>query len=854
MINKSRKFDNFIFKIFVFIFCSNLFILLVSLNVFAVLFLEIDSPNTGNFGMPVNFEFNVLDQDGVKNMTYDYGDGDVQTINCNSELSCSYGDSKSFYVEKTYVVTLSAYSSNGNYQEITKNIVIQKNNYPEISLDKTSIQTQKNQLYSFYVNVGDLDSDLSTLFIYENDILYESVPISGSSFTKNYQFTKTTSGEYDYRIEVYDSKNNKATKSVLVNVESEIPIIDYFIVNSNYINSNSEININLGSSVRFEISSSGSQLSILNLGFTSKLCNNQESCLLSETKTFDELGTFSYYGYSQSSQGEKSSNSATITINVVCPNDYSCCNPGESEWLAKPRNKNDGCNGLNKYIEYSCDYNNIIETQVGTDFDRDGFDYECGDCDDNNKFIFPDNSNLFCDCDLKLDSPKQSEHGLCSDTIDNDCDGKIDCFDENCPSYDPQNCKIECPTGYTKCSDGSCVNLNMDLNNCGLCGFRCSGPTNRIMSCDFGVCLIDECKLGFGDCDSSSRDCETNLLDDNENCGSCGNLCPSTHICSNGICTRKQNLENDVSLDCVYGESIACISKKGCVGIRSCLNNNKYSDCICEPYLKLISPNNDLFSSNIVYFDIDTNYVLDKCFFKNDNDEISVINQNKFSYYFKSGKHDLSIKCYNDEVNTQIHIESSDDLSNINFKNIEINPLYSKLKNEFNPNDYRNNIDNFDITKGMKYDQERYHIYVNYELKKSFEDVKFYFQIPDCSNLNISDINFYNSNYKKIDDKNIIFEYELVKNNLLFIYDVPNYVDESCLNSFATVFIAQKSYYDFNFKNLIYFLVGVLIFMIITSIIFEIYKKIKYYEETEEDEIRNIVDETEDDEKYVRNY
>lgn len=55
--------------------------------------------------------------------------------------------------------------------------------------------------------------------------------------------------------------------------------------------------------------------------------------------------------------------------------------------------------------------------------------------------------------------------------------------------------------------------------------------------CQQGVVVIRSCEKGFADCDGKAANgCETNIMEDNENCGACGNACPASEICAAGMC------------------------------------------------------------------------------------------------------------------------------------------------------------------------------------------------------------------------------------------------------------------------------------------------------------------------------
>ena len=102
-----------------------------------------------------------------------------------------------------------------------------------------------------------------------------------------------------------------------------------------------------------------------------------------------------------------------------------------------------------------------------------------------------------------------------------------------------------CPAGTENCNgsaaDGCEVTTNTDLNNCGGCGVRCPAVANGTASCSAGRCGVGSCNPGFGDCDrSAANGCEVATTTDVNNCGACGNSCPSpanaTRTCAAGAC------------------------------------------------------------------------------------------------------------------------------------------------------------------------------------------------------------------------------------------------------------------------------------------------------------------------------
>jgi hypothetical protein len=125
---------------------------------------------------------------------------------------------------------------------------------------------------------------------------------------------------------------------------------------------------------------------------------------------------------------------------VDCNDNDAAMNPAGTEICTD--SKDNDCNGLIDQQDPACG------TISCTDLDLDGFSVEggdCGpvDCNDNNPFIFPGandvcNDGIDQDCsgkDRTKGSGCRSAEGkgkTCSDRLDNDGDGKIDCADTDC--------------------------------------------------------------------------------------------------------------------------------------------------------------------------------------------------------------------------------------------------------------------------------------------------------------------------------------------------------------------------------------------------------------------------------------
>lgn len=87
-----------------------------------------------------------------------------------------------------------------------------------------------------------------------------------------------------------------------------------------------------------------------------------------------------------------------------------------------------------------------------------------------------------------------------------------------------------CPSTQFPCA----TNLLTDDENCGGCGIRCGGTnavTNSKWICVDGKCQFS-CAPTYADCDGDATNgCETRLIHNEENCGSCGNKCPAGWVC-----------------------------------------------------------------------------------------------------------------------------------------------------------------------------------------------------------------------------------------------------------------------------------------------------------------------------------
>ncbi|MFT4705193.1 MAG: hypothetical protein ACI81R_002901, partial [Bradymonadia bacterium] len=191
----------------------------------------------------------------------------------------------------------------------------------------------------------------------------------------------------------------------------------------------------------------------------------------------------------------------------------------------------------------------------------------CGGCGDDCDFA---GGSGFCDGGL-------CQIGLCQGTLAN-CDFNPANGCEADLATDPTNCGLcntvcrlsnaiagcaagactvaDCVPGFANCDglneNGCEVSLDDDTEHCGRCGLQCL-VDNADAVCLEGNCRVDDCEVGFGDCDLFPvNGCESNLRSDGDNCGACDFDCavlvgPET-VCVNRVCQVSDCLGD--TLDC----------------------------------------------------------------------------------------------------------------------------------------------------------------------------------------------------------------------------------------------------------------------------------------------------------------
>ena len=141
---------------------------------------------------------------------------------------------------------------------------------------------------------------------------------------------------------------------------------------------------------------------------------------------------------------------------------------------------------------------------------------------------------------------------------------------------------VACPLGQAYC-DGACTPLGT-LENCAGCGDACdpSVDVNGSTVCKPDEGCAIECNPGYGDCDDDGF-CE--LLDQVDNCGSCGNVCARFASCTLDSGTGAHHCECPPGRPTICGGTCVNTSFDGryCGGCASdgCARGQRCQDGVC---------------------------------------------------------------------------------------------------------------------------------------------------------------------------------------------------------------------------------------------------------------------------------
>lgn len=798
--------------------------LLLLLSVFVVADTQepqvtIDAPSEASKDSEVTITVDVSDDTEVDEVLLSYGDGEEESKSC-AQASCSLNFFHTYSFTGTLTIDADVNDSSGNLAIASSEIEIITTNPPQIGFDTGSFSESVNTEYGFTVDVTDVDSDFKIMQLFENDNLVESListspECSNSGCTQIYSFNKGSPGEYVYRIDAEDDQGHESSEQITVTIGDDKPILQAFTIGNTGSGGSLELLLNDTKLFAASAYSDTVELEKIDIDIEDEECSGT-TCDVQEGYTFDFLGEETYEARAYTVSGA-SSDKKEITVNVLCPQDHPCCTEGNNFWNEKPSTKEDGCYD-GRYTVFTCSGERIEKELTGQDSDADGFDVECGDCADSNEYIFPLNENPFCDCNQTINPTAQSED-VCDDNFDNDCDGKIDCFDEDCPSYDPEGCKLECPPGEIKCPTGACINLMHDVDNCGACGNACEPLQNSIMICDQGECDVGECKQGYDNCELSSPDCETHIMTDSKNCGKCGKVCAAGYSCLHGECTKGDDIvTTNTSEDCIHGDSVSCVTDQGCVGQRTC-QDGSYGYCECLPRVEMISPNKTSYDTQQLSLIFNTNMLPEKCLLHINEDKIQRLYKKEADLIFPEGQNNLLLDCGGATDTFDFTVDPKDRLSYPNeFTYSQMNiPDMTNIDKESRTR-FGRLVDDLSIKEEYYATTEDTQIKFNVIFEKPLVDTDLFIRLPACAR--DDNITFLDENFENIDDETFRWSYQKIGSPLEMSLSVDRMLEKECIRSFGILVAGSYDEEDESRMRLIYYFLPIPIAIIVIVIIF----------------------------------
>ena len=143
-------------------------------------------------------------------------------------------------------------------------------------------------------------------------------------------------------------------------------------------------------------------------------------------------------------------------------------------------------------------------------------------------------------------------------------------------------CGFDCILASRSCNLNNSIYCGAGVQNCdygnwGLCFQGSAGLCSANQYCSPTGCQF--CGEGTKNCDFNLlTGCETDVLSDTTNCGSCGNVCAGGKVCLNGQCLGGEEDVNveiiDLCENKVCGENSSCNSSTG-----SCICETGYKNC-----------------------------------------------------------------------------------------------------------------------------------------------------------------------------------------------------------------------------------------------------------------------------------
>ncbi len=246
--------------------------------------------------------------------------------------------------------------------------------------------------------------------------------------------------------------------------------------------------------------------------------------------------------------------------------DHSCSNNGEGGVCVDGKCVSSQLVCHDGYADCNQESYDGCETHLSKDIENCG---QCGNlCDFPNVSFSTCNGGLCLVASCEIDENNDIRYADCNGTPDDGCE--IDLMNDanncgtchrDCALLDPKKyknvesftgdcelglCETICKPGWYDCNkslhDG-CESDLSDSQNCGQCSRICSFPWAEGICVDpsTGTCGLGPCAFSHNDCDQDPQNgCETLIIFDINNCGSCGNVCPEAqnamNYCFFGTC------------------------------------------------------------------------------------------------------------------------------------------------------------------------------------------------------------------------------------------------------------------------------------------------------------------------------
>ncbi len=244
----------------------------------------------------------------------------------------------------------------------------------------------------------------------------------------------------------------------------------------------------------------------------------------------------------------------------IAPNSTMTCEDGACVVLDCDEGWED-CDGI---AENGCEVN--LDTSLA----------HCGACD---RACARDNADAVCidgACELLRCA---ADFGNCDGSDANGCEEFLRFNGEHCgacsnacerpnaaTACNDRTCiRFGCQSGWADCNttdaDGCETDIWFERETCGSCITSCSADNSEEF-CSFGICQLGDCAEGFGNCDGNpTNGCETSLVNNNANCGACGQNCNRVFANGAGRC-----------------DGLAC-ELVGCTGTYSDCNRDAADGC-----------------------------------------------------------------------------------------------------------------------------------------------------------------------------------------------------------------------------------------------------------------------------------